>query len=76
MCLAVPGRLMTIEGDQALVDLHGNRVPVCTVLVPEARAGDWVLVHAGFVIQKLTEEDARETWKVLSEAGIARVTDP
>lgn len=67
MCLAVPGKLIKCEGGQALVDLHGNRLEISTVLVPEAVTGDWVLVHAGFAIQRLSEQEASETFAVLDD---------
>jgi len=38
-------------------------------MTPDADIGDWVLVHAGFAIQQVTEDDARETWSVIEEAG-------
>ncbi len=68
MCLAVPGQLIRTNGMDGIVQMHGNRVPISTMLVPEAEAGDWVLVHAGFAIQKLTYEDAQETTELISEA--------
>ena len=67
MCLAVPAQLVEHQGQEALVDLHGNRVRINTVLVPEAQLGDWVLVHAGFAIQRLSEQDATRTWSVLED---------
>ncbi len=69
MCLAVPAKLVECEAaaDRAVADLHGNRVEVSTSLVPDARSGDWVLVHAGFAIQKLDGDDVRETWAVLED---------
>lgn len=68
MCLAVPAQLIRLEADrQAIVDLHGNRVQVSTMLVPDAQVGDWVLLHAGFAIQKLDGDDVRETWAVMED---------
>ena len=67
MCVAVPARLISCEGDQAVADLHGSRVTVCTLFAPEAKAGDWVLIHAGFVIQKLDPVAAQRTWSILSD---------
>ena len=58
---------MEQKGDEGVVDLHGNRVPVNTLLVPEAQVGDWLLVHAGFAIERLEEEEAQATWAVLKE---------
>ena len=74
MCLAVPGKVVFIDDDSngpgrarmATVDFQGSRVKASLVLTPEARAGDWVLVHAGFAIQLLDEQDALETWKYLN----------
>jgi len=65
MCLAVPGKVMERDGDQAVVDLQGNRLTVSTMLTPEAGPGDWVLIHAGFAITQLEEKDALETWEYL-----------
>ena len=61
MCLAVPGRIVSKDGTLGLVDVRGNRLRAGLALVPEADVGDWVLVHAGFAITKLTLEDAAET---------------
>ena len=69
MCLAVPAKLVIHEGDHGVVDLHGNRVGVTLLLVPEAQVGDWILMHAGFAIQRLDEETAHQTWSVLSDAA-------
>jgi hydrogenase expression/formation protein HypC len=65
MCLAVPAKLVTCGNTTAQADLHGNRVEVSTLLVPDVVPGDWVLVHAGFAIQRLSNEDARQVWDVL-----------
>ena len=69
MCLAMPGQIVEQTGEQATVDMHGNRFTVSTALVPEARVGDWVLVHAGFAITTIGEQDARETWALLDQAA-------
>jgi hydrogenase expression/formation protein HypC len=71
MCLAVPAKIVECEGSDAVVDLHGNRVAVNTLLVPEAVVGDWVLVHAGFAIQRLDCREAEETWAVLEDLAEA-----
>jgi len=65
MCLAVPARIISRHGDEAVVDLHGNRVNISTLLVPEAVIGDWVLLHAGFAIHRLEQGVAEQTWSVL-----------
>ena len=70
MCLAVPGKIVECAGDEAVVDLQGNRIRISTVLTPEAAVGDWVLAHAGFAITLIEEAEALETWewlRVMSE---------
>ncbi len=67
MCLAVPAQLVSQDGDEAVADLHGNRVKVNTLLVGEVKIGDWVLIHAGFAIQKLDYKEAQETWAILKD---------
>lgn len=65
MCLAVPGKVLECSGEEAVVDLQGNRLKVSKVLTPEAGVGDWVLIHAGFAITTIEEADALETWEYL-----------
>lgn len=67
MCLAVPAQLVSCDAEEAVADLHGNRVRISTQLVPEVAVGDWVLVHAGFAIQRLDCQTAEETWAVLED---------
>jgi hydrogenase expression/formation protein HypC len=67
MCLAVPAQLVEHDGVEGVADLHGNRLRVTTLLTPEARVGDWVLIHAGFTIQRLDSEAARLTWSILGD---------
>lgn len=67
MCLAVPGRIESIEDETAVVDIVGNRVRAMTALVPEAKVGDWVLIHAGLAVTLMSEEEARETLELMQE---------
>ena len=67
MCLAVPAKLIEQDGHQGMVDLHGNRLPVNTMMTPDARSGDWILIHAGFAIERLDPEEARNTWALLAD---------
>ncbi len=67
MCLAVPAKVIDKAGDEATLDLQGNRLKASLVLTPEAQVGDWVLVHAGFAISQLDEKDALETWDYLRQ---------
>ncbi len=67
MCLAVPGKIVSLKGADAEVDFNGVRRAVSLDLVPGARKGDYVLVHAGFAIQVLQPQEAEETLKVFAE---------
>ncbi|NLF32682.1 MAG: HypC/HybG/HupF family hydrogenase formation chaperone [Planctomycetes bacterium] len=74
MCLAAPGRIVELvtAADAAgerlgTVDFNGSQVQVSLAMVPEAAVGDWVLVHAGYAITQLDEDEARETWEYLKE---------
>ena len=67
MCLAIPARIVELEGDSAVVDAMGNRFNAKTMLLPEAKLGDLVLVHAGFAISMVDEEQARETWRLIAQ---------
>jgi len=71
MCLAVPARIVELEGDKAVVEAMGNRWRGRTTLLPEAKVGDLVLIHAGFAISIVDEEEAKETWQLLAEISEA-----
>lgn len=66
MCLAVPGKIINVEGNQAEVDF-GGVVRKVNVSLVESAPGDWVVVHAGFAIEKVDEEEAQETLKLWQE---------
>jgi hydrogenase expression/formation protein HypC len=67
MCLAVPGKIVAMEGRVGTIDMRGNRLRAGLDLVPEAAVGDWVLVHAGFAITVITSDDAAETNALLDQ---------
>jgi len=75
MCLAIPARIVELEGDNAVVDAMGNRWRAKTTLLPEADIGSLVLVHAGFAISMVNEQEARETWKLFSQINEASARD-
>lgn len=68
MCLAVPAKVITINGLMAKVDMMGNNRAIRTDLVPEVKVGDYVLVHAGFAIEIVDDETAKETEELWREA--------
>ena len=67
MCLAIPARIVELDGDKAVVDAMGNRWKAKTTLLPEAKLGDLVLIHAGFAISLVDEEEAKRTWQLIAE---------
>lgn len=67
MCLAVPAAVIEREGELGWVRLGSTRSRVNLLMTPDVQAGDWVLVHAGFAIQAISEAEARETWGVIEE---------
>lgn len=67
MCLAVAGRIVELKEQNAVVDIEGNRVNVSTVLIPHAKLNDSVMVHTGFAISILTEEDYAEHQRLMQE---------
>ncbi len=71
MCVAIPARIKTIAGSMADVEIGGVARNVSVQLTPEARVGDYVLVHAGFAIHVIDEEEARATLEVFRELAAA-----
>jgi hydrogenase expression/formation protein HypC len=64
MCLALPAQIEEMDGAEAWVVLGDSRLKANLVMTPDAAVGDWVLVHAGFAIQQVTNEEALETWEI------------
>ena len=74
MCLAVPGKVLSVEdGDPAFrsgdVDFCGVRKRVNLAFIPEVAAGDFVLVHVGFALTRVDEEEAARAYRYLAEIG-------
>ena len=67
MCIAVPMRVVNIRGKEAVVELEGVKRSISVELIDNVRKGEYVIVHAGFAIQKLNRGDAEKTLKLLSE---------
>lgn len=67
MCLAIPARIVELDGDKAVVDAMGNRFSAKTTLLENVKIGDLVLIHAGFAISVVDEEEAKKTWDLISE---------
>ncbi len=74
MCLAVPGKIMSIEGDDPIlrsgrVDFSGVIKQINLAYVPEAEVGDYVLVHVGFAINIIDEAEANQVFEYLRQMG-------
>ena len=67
MCLAVPMKLTRIEGDKGTVELSGVKKEVSLKLLNDVKKGDYLIIHAGFAIQRLNEEEAKETFRIWEE---------
>ena len=67
MCLAVPVLIRSIDGSNAVVDLGGVSRTIGLILTPEATFGDYVLIHAGYAIGVLNQEEAKETLDLLQQ---------
>lgn len=80
MCLAVPGKIVSIAGDEmrtARVDFGGIVKEACLACVPEAEVGDYVIVHAGFAISRVEESEARRVFEYLESIGeLADLEEP
>lgn len=73
MCLGTPAKVLSLKGDMALVDASGVRREISSALLAsgEIDPGDYVLVHAGFAIAKITDEEEAETAGILRDLGLA-----
>ena len=69
MCLAIPALVKSIDGHQAVVDIDGVTREVSIMLTPEARVGDYVLLHTGYAINVIDQVEAEETLKLLRQIG-------
>lgn len=67
MCLGVPGKILEIEKNVAKVDVGGFLREISLDLCPDVSVGEYVLIHTGFAIQKVDEEDAKETLELLKQ---------
>lgn len=70
MCLAIPGKILNIDGNSALIDFDGIKQKVIIALIQDPEVGKFVIVHAGYAIEMMDEKDALESieqWKELAE---------
>ena len=70
MCLAIPGKILNIEDNSALVDFDGVKQNVIIALIQNPEVGKYVIVHAGYAIEQINEEEAMDAinqWKEIAE---------
>jgi len=67
MCLAIPARVMSVKGEKAQVDFGEGVLRDVNVTLVDAKVGEYVLVHAGYAIQKMDEKEAKETLSLWNE---------
>ena len=71
MCLAIPAKVTALEaGDMAVVAFEGVKKRISVTLLDEVAVGDFVLVHVGYALHRLSEEEAERTLALMAEAGI------
>lgn len=68
MCLGVPMQVKTIENDVALCEIDGVQREASLMMLDDVKIGDYVLIHAGFAIEKIDDDEAQLTLKALREA--------
>jgi hydrogenase expression/formation protein HypC len=71
MCLAIPALIKSINGQQAVADIEGVTRDISLQLTPEAKVGDYVLLHTGYAISIIDADEAEETLKLLREMAEA-----
>jgi len=69
MCLSIPAKILRIEGETARVSFGGNEYTAGLQMLDDVKEGDYILLHAGFAIQKISEKEAEETLQLFREMG-------
>ena len=76
MCLSIPAKVISIDGEMAKVSMGGAEYNASLQMIEDVKIGDYILLHTGFAIQKIDEEEAKEIFKLFDElAEIHRQID-
>ena len=78
MCLAIPGKILEINGNSALVDFDGIKQNVIIALIQNPEVGKYVIIHAGYAIEQINEQEAMESieqWKEIAEDQDMKLSD-
>ena len=70
MCLGIPSKIISINGDSAIVSVGGTEVEASLQLLNDVKVGDFVLLHTGFAIEKISDKEAEETLEILKKLGM------
>jgi len=76
MCLAIPSKIVKIENNVAIIDVDGVQREASLLLLEDPKVGEYVIVHAGFAINKINEGHAQESLKLMREAASIIFGDP
>ena len=71
MCLSVPAQIVSIDGEFAKVSVNGALFRAGLQMIENPQPGEFILLHAGFAIQKISDQEAEETLKLLNEISLA-----
>ena len=78
MCLAIPAKILSIDGHKALADFDGTQKQIVIALLPKIEVGKFVIVHAGYAIEEINEVAAKESlelWRELMEKDLVKKED-
>ena len=78
MCLAIPGKIIEINGNSALVDFDGIKQNVIIALIQNPEVGKYLIIHAGYAIEQINEQEAMEAieqWKEIAEDQDMKLSD-
>jgi len=67
MCLSIPAKIDRIDGEMATVSVGGATYQASLMMIDDVKVGDYILLHTGFAIQKISEEEAEETLRLFEE---------
>lgn len=71
MCLSIPAEIIALDGDMAKVSIGGAITDASVQLIEDPKVGDFVLLHTGFAIERISPEEAEENMRYLKELGLA-----
>ena len=74
MCLAIPAEVISIDQDNAVVSLGGIKKQISLTLVEDVKIGDFLLIHVGYALSKISPDEAQKTLAMFAEAGMLDIS--